>query len=50
MLLLKKKKRNKHTHKNQPKDSRKTGCHTWNVTKMGFQLKHGKTLTRQSLP
>lgn len=22
----------------------KTVCHTWNVTKMGFQLKHGKTL------
>lgn len=27
------------------KYSRKTASHTWNVTKMGFQLKHGKTLT-----
>lgn len=24
---------------------KKTACHTRNVTKMGFQLKHGKTLT-----
>lgn len=27
------------------KYSRKTASHTWNVTKMGFRLKHGKTLT-----
>lgn len=43
------KKEQKQTKNNQPRYSRKTACHTWNVTKMGFQLKHGKTLTRQFL-
>lgn len=43
------KKEQKQTKSNQPRDSKKTACHTWNVTKTGFQLKHGKTLSRQLL-
>lgn len=27
---------------NQPKCSRKTACHTWNVIGVGFRLKHGR--------
>lgn len=27
---------------NQPKCSRKTACHTWNVVGVGFRLKHGR--------
>lgn len=37
-------KEQKQTKSNQPRYSRKTAGHTRNVTKMGFQLKHGKTL------
>lgn len=33
------------TKNNQPRYSRKTACHTGNVTKTCFQLKHGKTLS-----
>lgn len=38
----------KKTKRTKTKNSQSTPeeqlCHTWNVTKMGFQLKHGKTL------
>lgn len=35
----------RHKQKNSQSTPKNTDCHTWNVTKMGFQLKHGKTLT-----
>lgn len=43
------KKEQKQTKNNHRRYSRKTACYPWNVTKMGFQLKHGKTLSRQLL-